>query len=117
MHVSRRYAHFQAHVKLLGGPCVLSSSCGLNHTRSSWSSFESDRTWRCPDDFLCVHRWVDSLAWDGAAEWALTSEEPWQSDGKVAGSVRSSGPLTFLKVARAVSADQGLRLYTAAALC
>ncbi|MEW5315793.1 MAG: hypothetical protein WDW38_007198 [Sanguina aurantia] len=46
-------------------------------------------------------RWVDSLAWDGAAEWALTSEEPWQSDGKVAGSVRSSGPLTFLKVARA----------------
>lgn len=52
---------------------------------------------------LVLHRWVDSLAWDGAAEWALTSEEPWLSDGQVAGSVRSSGPLTFLKVASAVS--------------
>lgn len=52
-------------------------------------------------NWLGNQRWVDELQWVGAAEWAQARERPWQVDGRVAGSVKSAGPLWFVKVAAA----------------
>ncbi len=43
------------------------------------------------------------MPWSGAADFAAAPEKPWSADGKVAGSVKTGGPLAFVKVLDAVS--------------
>jgi carboxypeptidase C (cathepsin A) len=59
-------------------------------------------------DLICNHvgnrRWVDGLEWSGQAAWAQAKDEDWVSGGgtggatAAAGSVASSGPLTFVRI-------------------
>ena len=46
-------------------------------------------------------QWVDVLPWHGASKWAAAEEEPWEVEGKAAGTVRALGPLSFVKVSLA----------------
>lgn len=60
-------------------------------------------------DLICNHvgnrRWVDALEWSGQAAWAQAKDEDWGVGGgdegagaAAAGSVASSGPLTFVRI-------------------
>lgn len=55
-------------------------------------------------DLICNHvgnrRWVDGLEWSGAAAWRQAADEDWSVPGEsaAAGSVASSGPLSFVRV-------------------
>ena len=49
-------------------------------------------------NWLGNRRWVDALPWGGAAEWAAAEDCDWHVGGEPAGSVRQSGPLSFVKV-------------------
>lgn len=59
-------------------------------------------------DLICNHvgnrRWVDGLEWSGAAAWQQAADEDWTlpggggGSGRPAGSVASSGPLSFVRV-------------------
>ena len=57
------------------------------------------------EDFICNwvgnQRWVDSLPWYGKGQWAAAEEQDWTVDGKTAGTVKSVGPLAFVKVEKA----------------
>ncbi|KAL3162857.1 hypothetical protein ABBQ32_009310 [Trebouxia sp. C0010 RCD-2024] len=66
------------------------------------------------EDFICNwvgnQRWVDSLPWYGKGQWAAAEEQDWAVAGKTAGTVKSVGPLAFVKVEKAghmVPMDQG----------
>ena len=54
------------------------------------------------DDLICNwlgnYRWVNSLPWTGAQEWATSPLQPWLVDGDLAGEVRQAAGLTFVKV-------------------
>ena len=54
------------------------------------------------EDFICNwvgnERWVDSLPWYGKGQWAAAKDENWVVDGSAAGTAKSVGPLTFVKV-------------------
>ena len=49
-------------------------------------------------NWLGNRRWVDALPWGGAAEWAAAEDCDWHVGGEAAGSIRQSGPLSFVKV-------------------
>jgi serine carboxypeptidase-like clade 4 len=56
-------------------------------------------------DLICNHvgnrRWVDALEWSGQAAWAQAKDEDWavdRSGAAAAGSVASSGPLSFVRI-------------------
>ena len=57
------------------------------------------------EDFICNwvgnQRWVDSLPWFGKGQWAAAEDQEWMFDGKTAGTVKSVGPLSFVKVDKA----------------
>lgn len=57
------------------------------------------------EDFICNwvgnQRWVDSLPWYGKGQWSAAEEQDWVVDGKTAGTAKSVGPLSFVKVAQA----------------
>ena len=57
------------------------------------------------EDFICNwvgnQRWVDSLPWYGKGQWAAAEEQEWMVDGKTAGTAKSVGPLSFVKVDKA----------------
>lgn len=54
------------------------------------------------EDFICNwlgnSRWVDALEWSGSSSWEKAPTRDWKVDGELAGSVRSYGPLSFVKV-------------------
>lgn len=43
-------------------------------------------------------QWLDALPWAGAARWAAAADEAWVVRGKQAGTVRTVGPLSFVRV-------------------
>jgi pimeloyl-ACP methyl ester carboxylesterase len=53
-------------------------------------------------DFICNvegnRRWVDAMAWDGAAAFAAAPLTAWRVDGRAAGEARAARGLTFLEV-------------------
>lgn len=66
-------------------------------------------------DFICNwlgnRRWVEAMKWKGSAAWLASSDEAWMVLGQPAGTVKASGPLSFVKVAKAghmVPMDQPL---------
>lgn len=56
-------------------------------------------------DFICNwlgnRRWVDALPWANASGWHAARDRLWTVDGQQAGSFRSAGALSFLRVAQA----------------
>ena len=60
------------------------------------------------EDFICNwvgnQQWVEQLPWYGHRQWSdpnITRELPWTVDGKTAGTAKSLGPLSLVKVADA----------------
>ncbi|XP_031102353.1 serine carboxypeptidase-like [Ipomoea triloba] len=49
-------------------------------------------------NWLGNSRWVHAMKWSGQKEFVASSEEPFEVDGSEAGSLKSHGPLSFLKV-------------------
>lgn len=47
--------------------------------------------------------WVDALSWSNATDFQAAQEKIWTVDGTDAGSVRSAGRLSFVKIEKAVS--------------
>lgn len=43
-------------------------------------------------------KWVDSLQWTQRSAYKNATEEAWKIDGKIVGSIKSAGPLSFVKV-------------------
>ena len=58
-----------------------------------------------PQDFICNYvgnqQWVDVLPWHGAKRWAVAEDEPWTVEGVAAGTVKSVGPFSFVRVFKA----------------
>ncbi|EFN52050.1 hypothetical protein CHLNCDRAFT_32614 [Chlorella variabilis] len=56
-------------------------------------------------DFICNYvgnqQWVDVLPWHGAKRWAVAEDEPWTVEGVAAGTVKSVGPFSFVRVFKA----------------
>ena len=46
-------------------------------------------------------RWVESMEWEGQADWLASPEVDWKVNGAKAGSIKASGPLSFVKVSGA----------------
>lgn len=53
-------------------------------------------------DFMCnwmgVRAWTINVPWDGHLNYSKKNDSDWYSNGTVAGTIRSSGPLTFLRL-------------------
>ncbi|GAX82651.1 hypothetical protein CEUSTIGMA_g10077.t1 [Chlamydomonas eustigma] len=52
-------------------------------------------------NWLGNYRWVEAMKWKGQSDWQASPEVEWKVLGKHAGSIKSAGDLTFLKVAAA----------------
>ena len=50
-------------------------------------------------NFLGNRKWLEQLYWSGAADFAAAPDTPWLSaDGEELGTIKTSGPLSFLRV-------------------
>ncbi|KAI8646458.1 Alpha/Beta hydrolase protein [Parasitella parasitica] len=53
-------------------------------------------------DFMCnwmgIRAWTINLPWDGHVDYNKQNDINWYSNGTAAGTIRSSGPLTFLRL-------------------
>jgi len=49
---------------------------------------------------MCLS-WVEAMEWKGQSEWLNSPATEWIVNGQQAGSVKASGPLSFVKVSGA----------------
>lgn len=52
-------------------------------------------------NWLGNRRWVDALDWAGSDAWSQAKDLEWGVQGKAAGKVKTTGPLTFVQVYKA----------------
>ena len=50
---------------------------------------------------LALIRWVTGLQWSQQDSFNAAEEERWQLDGAIVGSIKESGPLSFVKIFKA----------------
>ena len=86
----------------------------LTHSASfSYAVFAERHTLSPTEDFICNwlgnYRWVNALPWSGAADFKEAEFEEWETkNGTLAGTVKASGGLSFVKVKAAVSLSPSL---------